>query len=74
MKKTLFTLIAFVGIVQADETPTYLTKDGGYTQASDGTISLEDVAPTFNAENGTLPSLLTGLLLSSLPEEIWISR
>lgn len=53
MKKTLFTLIAFVGIVQADETPTYLTKDDGYTQASDGTISLEDVAPTFNAENGT---------------------
>ena len=53
MKKTLFTLMALVGIVQAGETPTYLTKDDGFTQSSDGTINLNDVATTFNAENGT---------------------
>lgn len=53
MKKTLFALVALAGIVHADETPAYLTKYDDFTQSSDGTISLDDVATTFNAENGS---------------------
>ncbi len=57
MKKTLFTLVALVGIVQADETPTYIVQDGNFSyypqlepddKIDNTRLDLSDIVNTFN--------------------------
>ena len=48
MKKTIIALLALAGMAQADESSAYLTKADNFSVASDGKISLEEIAASFN--------------------------
>lgn len=50
MKKTLFTLVALAGIVQADDMPAFVVQDGDFTTSltNSTAVSLDEIIETFN--------------------------